>query len=603
MTRHDPNFQLSQRLSAFRRELERRGLDGCIIPRFDEHQGEYCAPHDNRLAYLTGFTGSAGVAVVFRDRAAIFVDGRYQVQVREEIDTSLFSVEHFHDAPLKEWLAIHVTAGQKIGFNPMLIPHIWDEECGSAVCANEGRWVPLADDPVDAIWPDQPEKPLGAITPMPLEYVGVTSAEKRRLIADRLKSLGADMLLEAQPDNIAWFLNLRGQDVAFNPMPGSFMIATSTGEVEWIVDSRKLPNDLSGFELEDVQRTDPAHLLERIGKLCRGRKALIDPAFAPTAFARAVRDAGGDIISMRSLITQEKMVKNRAELQGFRTCHEKDGLAWVKFLAWIEAEVPRREAEGNPVCELEAEERILLLRKQDPLFVEPSFRSISAAGGHAAMCHYAAAPETDAPLSAKGVYLLDSGGQYRCGTTDATRTVAFGPLSAEIRRAYTAVLKGLVSMLTLRFPAGTKGHQLDAFARRALWAEGLDYDHGTGHGVGHFLSVHEQAQRFDKRVNDIPIEAGMVTTIEPGHYKAGVYGIRLENQVEVVEGNHKGFLAFKSLTLVPLDLRLADLGLLSTDEIRFINLFHAEIRSRLAYQLEGDALHWLLDRTEPVSLS
>ncbi|MBB4062859.1 aminopeptidase P family protein [Gellertiella hungarica] len=602
MSMMTPKFLLAQRLADLRAELDRRGLDGFVIPRFDEHQGEYCAPHDNRLAFLTGFTGSAGVAAVFRDRAALFVDGRYQVQVREETDTGLYAIEHFHQAPLKDWLARTVKPGERIGFNPMLIPHRWDSECGAAVRGKGGEWLALESDPVDAIWHDQPDRPLGAITPMPVDHAGMTSVEKRRLVAERLRALGADLLIEAQPDNIAWLLNVRGRDVAFNPMPNSFLVASSTGAVEWMVDSRKLPNDLAAFELEDVTRTDPEHLLERIGGLAAGRRAVIDPDFAPAAFSRAVEQKAGTVLLARSPLTEIKMVKNEAELSGFRTCHQRDGLAWVRFLAWLEAEVPRREAEGNPVTELEAEARILAFRNGDPLFVEPSFRSISAAGGHAAMCHYAAAPETDAPLSMQQVYLLDSGGQYRCGTTDATRTTAFAPVSAEIRRAYTAVLKGLISMLSLQFPRGTRGHQLDAFARRALWAEGLDYDHGTGHGVGHFLSVHEQAQRFDKRVNDVDIEAGMVTTVEPGHYEAGVYGIRLENQVEVVEGRHPGFLAFRSLTLIPLDLRLADMGLLSLDEIRFLNGYHMGVRRALAPDLDGETLQWLLDRTEAVPL-
>lgn len=525
------------------------------------------------------------------------------MQVLEETDTGLYAIEHFHQAPLHSWLTRTVKAGERVGFNPMLIPHAWDAECGAAVRTAGGEWVAVDADPVDAIWEDQPPKPLGSISAMPVETSGMRSAEKRALLARELKALGADLLIEAQPDNIAWLLNVRGRDVAFNPMPNSFLVLNTEGEVEWFVDSRKLPNDLSEFELEDVVRADPGHLLERLRRVAKGRRAVVDPQFAPAAFTLEITAAGGEVLSRRSPVTLAKMVKNALELKGFRTCHERDGVAWVRFFAWLEASVARREAEGNPVTELEAEATILAFRQADPLFVEPSFRSISAAGGHAAMCHYAAAPETDAPLSAKQVYLLDSGGQYVCGTTDATRTTAFAPVTAEVRRAYTAVLKGLVSMLGLQFPTGTRGHQLDAFARRALWAEGLDYDHGTGHGVGHFLSVHEQAQRFDKRVNEIDIEAGMVTTIEPGHYKAGVYGIRLENQVEVVEGRHKGFLAFRSLTLIPLDLRLADIGLLSMDEIRLINHYHAEVRARLTPHLEGEALQWLIDRTEPVPSS
>lgn len=601
MTMIQPKFLLAKRLEDLRAELVRRGLDGVIVPRFDEHQGEYCAPHDNRLAFLTGFTGSAGVAAVFRDRAALFVDGRYQVQVLEETDTGLYAIEHFHQAPLHSWLTRTVKASERVGFNPMLLPHAWDAECGAAVRTAGGEWVAVETDPVDAIWDDQPEKPLGSISAMPVETSGMTSAEKRALIAEKLKTMGADLLIEAQPDNIAWLLNVRGRDVDFIPTPSSFLTIDTGGQVEWFVDRRKLPNDLSEFELSDVTTLNPSHLLDRIFRISKGRRIVVDPEYAPSAFGIQVTSGSGSVINTRSPITDAKMVKNKVELSGFRSCHEIDGIAWVRFLAWLEAEVGARQASDRPICELDAEEKLMALKREDASFFGSSFRTISAAGKHAAMCHYAAAPETNASISAGDLYLLDSGSQYKNGTTDATRTIAFSPVPNEVRRAFTAVLKGFISMLTLQFPKGTKGHQLDAFARRALWAEGLDYDHGTGHGVGHFLSVHEQAQRFDKRVNEIAIEEGMVTTIEPGYYKQGHFGIRIENQVEVVQAEHTEFLRFKSLTLIPIDLRLADLGLLSTDEIRFINSYHGDVRRRLAPRLEGASLQWLLDRTESLT--
>ncbi|KOF19472.1 X-Pro aminopeptidase [Ensifer adhaerens] len=589
----------SGRIEALRRELDEQGLDGYVIPRFDEHQGEYCAPHDNRLAFVTGFTGSAGVAIVMRDRAAIFVDGRYQVQVRQEIDVDSFAIEHFYDAPLKDWLRKNLRKGERVGFNSMLLPSTWDVDCGQSVAAAGAEWVAVTDDLVDAIWSDQPERPLGNVIALSRDYAGESVADKKRRIGQMLEEHGADLLIEAQPDNIAWFLNVRGRDVAFNPMPQSFMIADRDGRVEWLVDHRKLSNDLSNFELDGVTMSAPEVLLDRVRTVAAGRVALVDPGFAPSAVAHATRGAGGNVRLLRSPITLAKMLKNPVELQGFRDCHSHDGAAWIKFFAWLEANAAEREQEGRPVTEMEAEDRILAFRQMEETFVEPSFRSISAAAGHAAMCHYAASAKSNAPITSRGVYLLDSGGQYFTGTTDATRTTAIGPVNDEIRRAYTAVLKGLISMVSLKFPKGTYGHHLDAFARRPLWDLGLDYDHGTGHGVGHFLSVHEQPQRFDRRVNEIELRPGMVTTIEPGYYKAGEYGIRIENQVEVIDDGD-GFMSFRSLTLVPIDLRLVDSRLLSETEKEWIDAYHWRVARTMEGLLDPQTAAWLAARTAPI---
>ncbi|OCO99116.1 MULTISPECIES: aminopeptidase P family protein [unclassified Ensifer] len=591
---------ISGRIGALRRKLAETGVDGYVVPRFDEHQGEYCAPHDNRLAFVTGFTGSAGVAIVMRDRAAIFVDGRYQVQVRDEVDLETFAIEHFYDAPLKAWLKNNLRKGERVGFNAMLLPSTWDTDCGRSVEAAGGVWAPVDEDLVDAIWTDQPEKPLGKIMAFPVAYSGESVADKKRRVAEMLAQQGADVLVEAQPDNVAWFLNVRGRDVAFNPMPQSFLLFDRAGKTEWLVDHRKLPNDLSDFELDDVAVAEPGQLLERVKVMAAGRTVLIDPGFAPSATAHATRAAGGTVQLARSPVTLAKMHKNATELAGFRDCHRLDGAAWIRFFAWLERHAAERDASGRPVSELEAEERILGYRQMEESFVEPSFRSISAADGHAAMCHYAATNESSAPIRRGGIYLLDSGGQYLTGTTDATRTTALGPVSDEIRRAYTAVLKGLISMVTLKFPKGTYGHQLDAFARRPLWDLGLDYDHGTGHGVGHFLSVHEQPQRFDRRVNEIELEPGMVTTIEPGYYKAGAYGIRIENQVEVVDDGD-GFLSFRSLTLIPMDMRLAEVGLLTQAERQWVDAYHRRVAQEVDDLLDSEALSWLAERAAPIA--
>jgi Xaa-Pro aminopeptidase len=384
-------------------------------------------------------------------------------------------------------------------------------------------------------------------------------------------------------------------------MPQSFLIFDRAGQTDWLVDHRKLPNDLSDFELDDVAMAEPGQLLARVKAVAAGRTALIDPGFAPSATAHATRIAGGTVQLAKSPITLAKMHKNTTELAGFRDCHRLDGAAWIRFFAWLERHALERDASGKPVTELEAEERILAYRTMAESFVEPSFRSISAAGGHAAMCHYAATEKSNGLIRKGSIYLLDSGGQYLTGTTDATRTTAIGPVDDEVRRAYTAVLKGLISMVSLKFPKGTVGHQLDAFARRPLWDLGLDYDHGTGHGVGHFLSVHEQPQRFDRRVNEIELKPGIVTTIEPGYYKAGAYGIRIENQVEVVDDGD-GFRSFRSLTLVPIDLRLADIGLLTQAERRWVDAYHSRVVREMDGLLDAETSRWLAERTAPIAV-
>lgn len=595
------NIAASQRLSpleCLQQELVRNELDGYVVPRFDEHQGEYCTAHDNRLAYVTGFTGSAGVALVLRDGAIIFVDGRYQVQVRNEVNMSVFTIEHFHNAPLKQWLRNHVVPGQRIGFNPMLLPSLWDQEYGAAIADAGGEWVAVSGDLVDAIWTDQPNKPLGKIHAFSNHYAGQSVEKKKAQLAAILRESGADYLLEAQPDNIAWLLNVRGSDVAFNPMPQSFLLFGKDGQTEWLVDSRKLPNDLSDFELDGVSISDPSRVLELISARCAGKTALIDPSFAPSAFARAATTTSGSVQYRRSPITDLKMKKNSTELAGFRDAHRHDGAAWVRFLAWLDTEGHARASE-NPVSELEAEDKILAFRARHPDFVASSFQTISAAGANAAMCHYAASAASNALIRPGIVYLLDSGGQYFTGTTDATRTTAFGEIPGEIRVAFTAVLKGLIAMLSVKFPKGTQGHQLDAFARRPLWELGLDYDHGTGHGVGHFLSVHEQPQRFDKKVNAVDLRPGIVTTIEPGYYKANTYGIRLENQVEIV-ADQNDFMRFESLTLIPLDVRLANIESLNREEIQWINAYHRQVYDALKELLDGTALDWLAVRCQAI---
>lgn len=581
-------------LSALRNLLISQGLDGMIVPRADAHQSEDCTPHDNKLAWLTGFSGSAGMALVLRDRALIFVDGRYQVQVRNEVSLDDFEIHHLHDEPLADYLQAHVESGARIGFEPLLMVNSQFESLSATHC----ELVALERDPFDTIWLDRPTAPCGIIREMPVEISGESSAQKRARIIDKLAQHQADALAITLPDNIAWLLNVRGSDLNMVPVPFSFALLHRTGELEWFVDANKtkqLPESL----LNTLTLTPQEHFLPRCQQLAHGKRFLVDKDYAPVALRFAIEQHGGEVVWAPDPITLTKACKNETELAGYRECHEQDGAAWVNFLAWLAHEVPLREAAGNPVTELEAQAMQLAFRQKQPGFIEQSFGTISASASNAAMCHYHSSEKTDTPITSQAMYLNDSGGQYQNGTTDTTRTLAFGPQDPQRRLHYTAVLKGFLSLITLQFPSGSQGHQLDAFSRRALWELGLDYDHGTGHGVGHQLLIHEQPHRIAKKVNPWPLVAGNIITIEPGYYLAGQYGIRIENQVEIID-SRPGFCRFSTLTLVPIDLSLVELHLLSETEKQWIDDYHQQVRETLSPRVDSDARPWLFAATAPI---
>jgi len=580
-------------LSALRQWLRAQNLDGFIVPRADAFQSENCAPHDNQLAWLTGFDGSAGLALILADRALMFVDGRYQVQVREQVDVQAFEILHLHNDPLAAWLRDNVPARARIAFEAMLMtPAQYD-----ALQASRCELVPLNDSPFDEIWENRPAPPLGAIREMPLEHSGESSADKRRRAAALLAAQDVDFLAITQPDNIAWLLNVRGSDIPTSPVPNSFALLDRDGGVEWFVKAEKtggLPASLR----ESLTLSDEGDFLARCRARSAGKRVMMDAETAPVALRFAVEPAG-EIIWQADPITLLKSLKNPVELAGYRSSHRYDGAAWVNFLAWLAHEVPRREAAGNPLTELEAQAQQLAFRAQQPGFIEPSFKTISAAAGNAAMCHYHSSEKTNAAITRDQFYLNDSGGQYHNGTTDATRTLAFGPLDAQRRLHYTAVLKGFLSLISLQFPSGTQGHQIDAFARRPLWELGLDFDHGTGHGVGHQLLIHENPHRIAKKVNPWPLVAGNIITIEPGYYLAEAYGIRIENQVEVVE-SRTGFCKFASLTLIPIDLSQVELHLLSEQEKAWLDEYHQQVRDALSSLVDSSARPWLIAATAPI---
>ncbi|SEL71377.1 Xaa-Pro aminopeptidase [Kosakonia sacchari] len=580
-------------LQALRDQLVALELDGIIVPRADAHQSEDCAPHDNKLQWLTGFTGSAGLALVLRDRALMFVDGRYQVQVRSEVDLHAFEIHHLHNEPLDQVLA-SLPAGSRIGFEPLLMVN----SQFTALDATHCELVALAHDPFTAIWRDRPAAPCGVIREMPVTISGESSADKRARIAQVLAAKGTDYLAITLPDNIAWLLNIRGSDIAMNPVAHSFALLSRDGAVEWFVDPRKTVA-LSAELKATLTLSDFDAFLPRCQQIAPGKRILLDGDFAPVALRFAIEQQGGEVLWSADPITFIKAHKNPVELAGYRESHQQDGAAWVNFLAWLAQEVPAREAAGNPVTELEAQQKQLAFRQQQAGFIEQSFSTISASASNAAMCHYHSSEKTNKAITGANFYLNDSGGQYQNGTTDATRTLSFGPLDAQQRLHYTAVLKGFLSMFTLQFPAGTHGHQLDAFARRALWDLGLDFDHGTGHGVGHQLLIHEQPQRIAKKVNPWPLSAGNIMTIEPGYYLADRYGIRIENQVEVVE-SQPGFCRFSSLTLIPIDLSQVEWNLLSEQEKQWLDDYHQRVRETLSPRVNSDAREWLIAATAPL---
>lgn len=584
------------RLQAY---VGQQGLDGVIVPRFDPHQGEVVAAHDERLAYLTGFTGSAGIALILADQAVLFVDGRYQVQVKSEVDLARFTIAHFFDKPIETWIGEHCAEGVRLGINVNLVPGDLYDRLDAALKAIGGKLIALERDAVDAIWPNQPAPPMGPITAFPLIHAGESSTDKRQRLARTLVTKGADILVETQPDNIAWLLNVRGSDIAHTPVPHSTMLLHASGRVDWFVDRGKLPNDLSGIEAEGLAIADPAAFLPAVERHANGKTISLDAGFTSVAVRLAVERGQGRALVQTSPITLAKAVKNPTELDGMRRCHIADGIAMTEFLAWLDQQVvPRLEA-GNPITELEAQAALLEFRKAGKDFAEESFTPISAAGSNAAMCHYSSKPETNTPLTPDRPYLIDSGGQYLGGTTDVTRTVSFGPMPANIIQTYTAVVKGFVALVSTSFPRTANGHHLDALARRPLWDLGLDYDHGTGHGVGHFLSVHEHPHRFGRALNAYAFEPGVVMTIEPGYYAEAAYGLRVENQVETISGLN-GFLAFRSLTLVPIDLTFADKDALTSTERTWLDTYHATVREALVNDLSDRARDYLLRLTAPI---
>ncbi|MGN8235923.1 aminopeptidase P family protein [Enterobacter soli] len=583
-------------LAALRQWLEANHLDGMIVPRADAWQSEYCAPYDEKLAWLTGFDGSAGLTLVLKDKALLFVDGRYQVQARVQVNLDDVEIHHLHNEPLAQWLSQNVNEGTRIGFEALLMTNADFQQLSATPC----ELVPLNTSPFDTLWAGRPAAPAGLIREMPVEVSGESSADKRQRVAKILAENNTDYLAITLPDNIAWLLNVRGADIPTSPVPLSFALLNRDGAIEWFVNDNQL-SKLSDTVKEAFTISPQDAFIGRCQQISQGKCVMVDADSAPVALRFAI-EPQGEIVWQTDPITLMKAGKNSTELAGYRECHHQDGAAWVNFLAWLSREVPQRVAAGKPLTELDVQAQQLAFRERQPGFIEQSFATISASSSNAAMCHYHSSEVSNKPIGHDHFYLNDSGGQYHNGTTDATRTLAWGKVEPQQRLHYTAVLKGFLSLITLQFPSGTQGHQLDAFARRPLWELGLDYDHGTGHGVGHQLLIHENPHRLAKKVNPWPLVAGNIMTIEPGYYLADSHGIRIENQVEIVE-SRPGFCKFASLTLIPIDLSQVELHLLNEQEKQWLDDYHQQVRDVLSPLVDSDARPWLFEATAPIRVN
>ncbi len=597
---HDPSTGPA-RCAALREELRKSGFDGFLAPRADAHQGEYVPPSDCRLQWLTGFAGSAGVAVVLLDKAAIFVDGRYTLQVREQVDVATFTPEHLHETPPADWLSRALKPGQRLAYDPMLHT-ISDVRRLKEACEKAGaELVAVEKNLIDAIWEGRPSAPLGQVSLQPIEQAGESAESKlervRALIADN----GADAVVLTQPDSIAWLFNIRGSDVEHTPLPLSFGVLRATGEAELFIDGRKLSNSVRDY-LEPLTQIRPVEeLLEGVGAAARaGGRVMLDPALAGEALRKAVVEAGGHVVEKADPVLLPKAIKNAAEIAGARAAHLRDGAAYARFLCWFDAQV---EA-GAELDEIGAAQALERFRVETGALLDISFDTISGAGPNAAICHYRVDRQSNRKIPRDSLFLIDSGAQYQDGTTDITRTLAVGSVERTMREHFTLVLQGHIAIATARFPEGVSGAQIDAFARMALWRRGLDFDHGTGHGVGSYLSVHEGPQRIAK-TGTTPLRAGMIVSNEPGYYRDNSYGIRIENlelvmPAEDIAGGERKMHRFEALTLAPIDRRLVCKDMLSEEELSWLNSYHERVLQEIGPLVDEATRAWLEQATRSI---
>ncbi|EGQ7665293.1 aminopeptidase P family protein [Vibrio parahaemolyticus] len=589
------------RVNAIREWLAQHNIDALLIPHEDEYLGEYVPAHNERLHWLTGFTGSAGAAVITQHKAAIFVDGRYTVQVTKQVPNELFEYRHLIEEPALDWIQDNLTANASVAIDPRMHSSAW-LDMAQAKLAGKLELNILSSNPIDELWHDRPAPVVSDVRLMPTKAVGQSSESKRKEIAQLVAKAGADSAVITALDSICWLLNVRGLDVSRLPVLLSHLILHADSSVEYFLDPARLPAEFAAHVGTGVTVHHPEALQSRLEAMS-GKKVLLDPAISNAWFKLVLQNAGASVIAAADPCLMPKAAKNEVEIAGMKACHIRDGVAMSKFLCWLDAEV----AAGNLHDEATLADRLEAFRKEDPTLMDLSFDTISAAGGNAAMCHYNHENQPEpGKLELNTLYLVDSGGQYLDGTTDITRTIAIGQPSAEMIKQFTLALKGHIGVARARFPKGTRGYQIDTLARQHLWAEGYDYDHGTGHGVGHFLSVHEGPASISKKQIDVPLTEGMVLSNEPGYYRADAFGIRIENLELVVETPTNGdfpVLSFESLTRCPIDKRNINVDMLTRPELAWLNDYHQKVWEQISPLVEGEVKEWLREATLPLAHS
>ena len=596
---NDPTLG-SIRVAELRNLLLAAKLDGFLIPRADTHQSEIVAKCDERLAWLTGFTGSAGVAIVLAKSAAIFVDGRYTLQVKVQVDSDVFEQLHLVEQSPISWLSNQVKKRQRIGYDPML--HTLTEvEKFSKICREKSaKFVPVWENLVDKIWKDQPDPPLGKVTIHPVKYSGESTKKKIRRIQKEIEKKSANVAILTLPDSIAWLFNIRGNDISHTPVALSFALIPTKGRCSLFIDKRKISKSVRQKLAEFAKIIEPKSLLPTIKKCAmRNQRILLDPNSAPHALTLLIKEVNGKIRKSADPVIFPKAIKNQKEINGARIAHVRDGVAFAKFLSWFDA----NSASGN-LTEISCVKKLESFRRDQNTFRDISFDTISGYGSNGAIIHYRVTKDSNKNIVPGSVYLVDSGGQYENGTTDITRTIAVGSVADEVKERFTLVLKGHIAISSAIFPVDTNGIELDPLARIALWRFGLNYDHGTGHGVGSYLSVHEGPQSISKRGN-VTLKPGMIISNEPGYYKTGEYGIRIENlelvcEVNPVKGGEKPMLGFETLTLAPIDKRLIVPQLLEKNEIQWLDSYHLRVLETIGPELDIKTRGWLKSACSPL---
>jgi Xaa-Pro aminopeptidase len=592
---------LTARLAAFREELLRRKLTGFVIPRADQQQNEYVPPSDERLAWLTGFTGSAGMAIVLLQDAAVFVDGRYTLQAAKQVDVNAWSIQSLVEPPPESWLTDHLKPEDRLGFDPWLHTSAAAERLAAA-CAKAGAELVAVDsNPLDQVWAERPAPPLGAVSIHPLNYAGVSEADKLAQIRGEMERLRVDALVLSDSHAVAWAFNIRGADVSHTPLPLSYALVPKIGRPQIFINHRKLSNSTRNHLEVSADVQEPDALTSALANLAAsGASIALDNATAADALSRLITAAGGKPVRGADPVALLKAVKNPVEIKGTQTAHRRDAVALARFLAWIDREAPK-----GKLTEIDTVEALETFRRQTGALKDVSFPTIAGTGPNGAIVHYRVTRKTNRRIALGDLLLIDSGAQYEDGTTDVTRTIAIGEPTDEMRDRFTRVLRGHIAIARAAFPDGTTGAQLDTLARQFLWHAGLDFAHGTGHGVGSYLSVHEGPARISK-LGTTPLKRGMILSNEPGYYKTDAFGIRIENLELVVEAHIEGaeqpMNEFETLTLAPIDRRLINTHRISKRELKWINDYHARVRREVMPLLDDEATRtWLEAATEPLT--